>query len=138
MAIAVDKESFKTFSYKFYALDFMDLLSCLGSLHKIFTSFSIQVSGLCMLCHNSYCIFSCYLPLTKPGLMCLCSCSSIYVNCPVTEVSSFYLPHLRTETGPISETLGSLFFFQHSGGRTDQEPSNSECYTSSGPFFIHL
>jgi hypothetical protein len=41
-------------------------------LHKIFTSLSILVSGLCMLYHNFYCIFSFYLPLTKPGLRYLC------------------------------------------------------------------
>jgi hypothetical protein len=37
----------------------------LGFFHKISTSFSILVSGLCMCYHNFYYIFSCYLLLTR-------------------------------------------------------------------------
>jgi hypothetical protein len=47
------------------------------------------ISGFCTLYHNFYCIFSCYLSLTKPGLRCLCSYSYTDMVCPVTEVSSF-------------------------------------------------
>jgi hypothetical protein len=40
----------------------------LGLLHRIFDSFSVLFSGLCMLHDNFYCTLSCYLPLTKPDL----------------------------------------------------------------------
>jgi hypothetical protein len=36
--------------------------------YKIVTSLSVLATGLCMLYYNFYCIFSCCLPLTKPGL----------------------------------------------------------------------
>jgi hypothetical protein len=45
-----------------------DLLSRLGLLHTNCTSLTILGSGLCMLYHNFYCMFSCYLPLKEPGL----------------------------------------------------------------------
>jgi hypothetical protein len=51
-----------------YALVFMDLVCWLGLLHNISTSFSILVSGLCMLYNNFDCTFSCYIPMIKPGL----------------------------------------------------------------------
>jgi hypothetical protein len=37
-----------------------------GLLHKIFTFLSILVPSLCMLYHNLYRMFSCYLPSTAP------------------------------------------------------------------------
>jgi hypothetical protein len=54
----------------------MDLACWTGLLHKIFTSPSVLVSGLCVLYHNFYCIFSSYLPSTKSGLRYIYSCSS--------------------------------------------------------------
>jgi hypothetical protein len=63
----------------------MDLVCGLGLVHKISTSISILVSGLCMLYHNFYCIFSCYLSLTKPGLGCLYSCSYTDTGCPAVK-----------------------------------------------------
>jgi hypothetical protein len=61
----------------------------LGLLHKMFTSLSVLLSGLCMLYHKFYYIFSCYISLMKPGLRYLYSCSYINMYCPVIEVSSF-------------------------------------------------
>jgi hypothetical protein len=66
------------------ALVFMDLVCWLGLLHKISTSFSILVLGLCMPYYNLYCTFSCYLPLTKSGLRYLYSCSYADIGCPVS------------------------------------------------------
>jgi hypothetical protein len=60
---------------KNYPLVFVDLIQWLGLLHKMFTSFSILVSYLCMLYHNFYCIIYCYLPLTMPSLRYLYFCS---------------------------------------------------------------
>jgi hypothetical protein len=39
----------------------LEFVWCLGLLEKILTSLSILVSGLCMLYHNFYFIFSRYL-----------------------------------------------------------------------------
>jgi hypothetical protein len=52
----------------------MNLVCWLGFLNKILISFSSLVSGLCIIYHNFYCVFSCYLPSTKPGLRYLYSC----------------------------------------------------------------
>jgi hypothetical protein len=58
-------------------------LGCwLGLLHKIFTFLSVLVSGLCVLYHNFYCIFSFCV-------RCLYSCSYNDIGCSVIEVSSF-------------------------------------------------
>jgi hypothetical protein len=46
----------------------MDLVCWLGVLHNIFASIFILVSGLCMVHRNFFCLFSCYLPSTNPGL----------------------------------------------------------------------
>jgi hypothetical protein len=105
-------------NYASYALVFMVLVCWLGLLHKIVTSLSILVSGLCMLYHNFYCIFSCYLYSKKPCLRYLYGCSYNDVGCTVIEVSSFYGTqqsrclsyHLRMEADPVSETLCSLVF----------------------------
>jgi hypothetical protein len=50
----------------------------LGLLHRISTSFSILVTSQRMFYHNFILHFSSYLPLTKPDLRCLYSCS--YTN----------------------------------------------------------
>jgi hypothetical protein len=53
---------------------------------------SILVSCLCMLYHNVYYIFSCYLPSTKSGLRCLYSCSYIgVVNLTTVQVTRLTL-----------------------------------------------
>jgi hypothetical protein len=56
---------------------------------KIERKVTILVSGLCELYHNFYCIFSFYLPSTKPGLRYLYSCNYADMCSPVIEVSSF-------------------------------------------------
>jgi hypothetical protein len=61
----------------------------LGLFQKKFTSASVLVSGPCMLYHNFYCIFSCYLPSAKPGFRCLYGCNYTDMGCPVLVVSSF-------------------------------------------------
>jgi hypothetical protein len=55
-----------------------------------------RVHSLRRMFHQQYCFitiaiahFSCYLPLTKPGLRYLYSCSYTDLGCPVIEVSSF-------------------------------------------------
>jgi hypothetical protein len=68
---------------------FIDSVCQRGLLHKISTSFSSSVSGLCMIYQKFYCIFSWCLPLKKPELRFLYSCSYTDIGCPVTEVSSF-------------------------------------------------
>jgi hypothetical protein len=50
---------------------------------RIFTALSILVSGLCMLYHNFYCIFPCYLPWTKRGLRYLYVYSCSYTDMAV-------------------------------------------------------
>jgi hypothetical protein len=55
-----------------YALVFMDLVCWVDFLHEMFIYFSILVSGLCVLHHDFIVLFCRYLPLTKPGLRCLC------------------------------------------------------------------
>jgi hypothetical protein len=54
---------------------FIYLICWLRLLNKICASFSIFLSGLCILYRNFYCKFSYYLPLAKSGLCCLYSCS---------------------------------------------------------------
>jgi hypothetical protein len=48
----------------FLCIGFMDFGCWQGSLRKIFTSFSILISGLCTFHHNLNVQFSCYLPFT--------------------------------------------------------------------------
>jgi hypothetical protein len=62
----------------------LGLLARFGA--KNSTSVSILVSGPCMLYRNFYCIFSCYLPSTMPGLMYPYICSYTDMDCPVTEI----------------------------------------------------
>jgi hypothetical protein len=109
---------FNKFIIQSYALVFMDFTCWLSLLHKIFSSFSILVSDLCMFYYDFNCILFCYLRSTKAGLRYLCSCNCTDMVCRVTEISSFCgiqqsrcLPtHLKTETNPVSETLYSLVF----------------------------
>jgi hypothetical protein len=73
----------------------LQLILCIGFhglrlLHKLFTSLSILVLGLCMLYNNLYCVFSYHLPSTNPGLKYLHSCNDNDMGCPVIEVSSFW------------------------------------------------
>jgi hypothetical protein len=72
----------------------------------------LLVSGLCMLYHSSYCKFSCYLPLTKPGLRYLYSCSYADLGCPVIEISSFYRTQL-SRCFPPSPEHGNRFSFRN-------------------------
>jgi hypothetical protein len=67
-------------------LEILQLILCigfhlLGLLHKISTSSSVLVSGLCMLYQYFYGTFSCYLPLTKPSIKYLYSCSYTDIDC---------------------------------------------------------
>jgi hypothetical protein len=105
------------------------LISCIGfhelgllarSLHKIFTSLSVLVSGLCLLHHNFYFAFSCYLPLTSLVW-------DIYIGVVIlTQVVQWLrlafsrrlnrvavLSHLRTETDLVSETLGFIVSLEY-------------------------
>jgi hypothetical protein len=65
----------------------------LGLLQKKFTSVSVLVSGPCLLYHNFYCIFSCYLALAKPGLGYLNSCNYTDMGCPVIVVRFSKVPN---------------------------------------------
>jgi hypothetical protein len=74
-----------------------------GFLHTTYTSLSILISGLCMLHHNFYCIFSC-ISLWQSLVSYLHGCSCTGMGCPVTEVSSF----LRTKKSRcLSPHLGA-------------------------------
>jgi hypothetical protein len=65
------------------------LVCWLASLQTVFTSRSVFVAGLCVLCHDLYCIFSRYLPLTEPGLRYFYRSCYTDMGCPVIEGSSF-------------------------------------------------
>jgi hypothetical protein len=90
----------------------------LGLLHKISTSYFQACT-----CFITIFIvhFSCYLPLTEPGLRCLYSCSYTDTGRPVTEVSTFYRtqqrclppPHLRTETSSSRNIVFTSVFLEY-------------------------
>jgi hypothetical protein len=49
------------------------------------------------------------------------------------------LPHLKTETDPVSETLSSLVYRIPDDGQSPKNPVTLKCYTqSSEPFRIYL
>jgi hypothetical protein len=52
-----------SYFFYFFALTPMHLVLLARFVAQISTSFSILVPRMCVLYHNSYCIFSCYLPL---------------------------------------------------------------------------
>jgi hypothetical protein len=111
MALAVGTKWFHNIKFSnSYALVIMDLVCWLDLLHKLSTSFFILISGLCMIYHNFYCKFSCYLPLTKPGLGYLYRLAFYNGH---NRVGVSPPPHLRTETDPVSETSCSLVFLEY-------------------------
>jgi hypothetical protein len=71
------------------ALVLMHLVLSARFITWISASLSVIVLRMCMLYHNFYCIFSCYLASTKSGLRYLHNCSESGMGCPVIEVSSF-------------------------------------------------
>jgi hypothetical protein len=74
---------------------YTDFVCLLRLLHNICTSIFILISGLCLLFHNFYCIFSCYLPSTRPGLKYLYNYS--YTGPPLwSSGQSFWLHILRS------------------------------------------
>jgi hypothetical protein len=71
-----------------------------------------QVSGLCILYHNFYCIFCCCIPLTVPGFKFVLA---VVILLQVVQwlwlaLSEGPHPHLRMETDPVMEMLCSLIF----------------------------
>jgi hypothetical protein len=113
----------------------------LSSLHKLFTSLSILVLGLCMLYHNLYCVFSYHLPSIS-------LVSGIYIAVIILTwvVQSLRLalsngPNrvgVSSEDGNRSSFRNVVLFSEYRTMDNVQKPSNSECYApSSEPFGIH-
>jgi hypothetical protein len=62
MMLAVGKKWFHETLHLIPCNGFLGLGLLTRFLHKLITSISVLVSGPCVLYHNLYCIFSCYLP----------------------------------------------------------------------------
>jgi hypothetical protein len=122
---------FQSWVFSFYSTDgargrhkmvseILRLILCIGFLgfgllHKIFTSLSILVSGMCT-------VFIVYFPVISLQRSLV---SGIYIAVVILRWVVLWLrlalsegpnrvgvlPHLRTETDPVSQTLCSLFFW---------------------------
>jgi hypothetical protein len=119
MALVVDTTYLHKFFLHFFAtLVLMHFVLFDRFVAQMSSSFSILVPRMCVLYHNFYCIFSCYLPPNKPGLKWLNSCVNLtrvvqWLRLALSKgpnwVGAFSLPHLRTETDPIFEMSCFLF-----------------------------
>jgi hypothetical protein len=94
----------------------------------------ILVPSICVLYHNFYCIFSCYLRPNLPSLMWLNGCVNLtgvvqWLKLAFSKGPNRVgvSPHVRTETDPVSETLCFLVYRIPDDGQSPKKSSNSEC-----------
>jgi hypothetical protein len=73
-----------------YALLFMDLVCGLSRLHKIITSISILVSGLCMLYHYFYCITAYFAVISRSYMTSISIIRNIWIPPPPVFFCSFH------------------------------------------------
>jgi hypothetical protein len=62
MALVVYITCLHTFSFYFFAMMLLHLVLSVMFIAQISTSFSVPLPRMCVLYHNLYCVFSCYLP----------------------------------------------------------------------------
>jgi hypothetical protein len=119
--------------FHFFAMVLLHLVLLVMFVAQIYTSFSIPVPRMCVLYHNFYWVFSCYLPPNKPGLEWLNSCVNLtefvqWLRLALSKgpkrVDVFSPFHLRTETDPVSETSCFLVSRIPDDGEV-KKPSNS-------------